>query len=86
MVWRLSSEQQSFIEEDLGLEISPKLYVIRTRKFSRLREKGHLLKDIHFSCKSGKHTIVRELKAEDMKILDEYGVYYRPYKYAIELN
>ena len=86
VVWRLNSEQKLFIEEDLGLETAPELYLIRTRKFFELKGKGHLLKDIHFSYKRGKRTIVRELKQEDKKLLDEYGVYYRPYKFAINLS
>ena len=70
VVWRLNSEQRSFIEDDLGMETSPALYVIRTRKFYELKGKGALLKTIHFSYKRGKRTIVRELKSEDRKLLD----------------
>lgn len=87
VIWRISSKAQMQEIDRLGFHREPWLYEIKTRPFFNVRGiKSHLIKDIHFACKQGKRTIVRHLKRDDEKILKDFGVDFRPFKYRIDLT
>lgn len=85
VVWRLTRQQKVFIQQ-LGYEVIPYLYEVKTKTFMNLSSiKNSKLKEIHYSCKKGKKAIVLKLNKEDMKILEEYAVKFRPIKFKIIL-
>lgn len=82
--WRLTRQQMEYVEQ-LGYRIEPFLYCVRTKKFYNLKDLHPLLKSIHYKNKKGKDSVVIRLKSSEMKLLDEYGLSYYPYKYIIYL-
>lgn len=85
VIWKLTKEEKEYIE-NLGYEVSPYLYEIRTKTFRNLYEiQDTRIRDIHYSSKQGKKTIVLKLKKKDMKVLEEFNVRFRPVKYKIRL-
>lgn len=85
VIWKLTREEKEYIE-NLGYEVTPYLYEIRTKTFRNLYEiKDHRIRDIHYSSKKGKKTIVLKLKNKDMRILEEFDVKFRPVKFKIRL-
>ena len=85
VIWHLEPGQREFVESRLGMPTEVYLYEIRTRTFNNIRNIDAILKKLHFSKKDGKRVIVSKLKPEQLKVLDAYGIYYRPYKYKIKL-
>lgn len=85
VIWRLSRQQKEYIQ-GLGYDVIPYLYEIQTKTFKNLScIKNNKLKDIHYSNKKGKRTIVLKLNKKDMKDFDEYAVRFRPIKFKIVL-
>lgn len=85
VIWRLTSQQKSYIES-LGYKVTPYLYEIRTRTFKNLSKiNNNNLKQLHYSCKRGKKTIVLSLNSDDIEIFKEYKISFRPIKYKILL-
>lgn len=82
--WKLNKQQVEYLQQ-LGYQIIPELYSIRTRKFSDVKNLKSILKDIHYSNVKGKREIVRKLKISEENILKQYEVKYRPMKYRIFL-
>ena len=83
--WKLSTRQQV---EEIGriYPLIPYLTEIHTRQFADVRNLPPLLKEIHYSYKKGKRTIVRRLRRGEAKLLVEYRVWNRPIRYEIKLN
>ena len=83
--WKLVTRQQV---EEIGriYPLIPYLTEIHTRQFADVRNLPPLLKEVHYSCKKGKKTIVRRLRRGEDKLLNEYNVWNRPIKYEIKLN
>lgn len=87
VIWRISSKSQLQEIERLGLKKEPWLYEIKTKPFYNVKAiKSTLIKDIHFANKQGKRFITCRLKASEKKLLDDFGVAYRPIKYRIDLT
>lgn len=85
IAWRLTKEEREYIE-NLGYRVEPYLYEIRTRTFTDLFEiNNSLVRDIHYSCKKRKKTVVLRLNRKEKKVLDEYHIKYRPVKFQIFL-
>lgn len=86
VIWRLNPYQKEFIERTLGFFVEPFLYNVKTRPFCRIREIPSLLKEIHYKNKKGIRECVFKLNSDEIRLLDEFGVRYAPYKYRIKLN
>lgn len=85
IIQKLSGEQLIYIEK-LGYQTIPWLYEITTKRFINVKNADSaLLKDIHYANKNGKRKIYRTLKRQEIKVLDDRGIYYRPYKFKIIL-
>ena len=83
--WKLTREEREYIE-NLGYEVTPYLYEIRTKTFKDLASiQYYKIREIHYSNKEGKKTIVRKLQHKDMKILEEYHIKFYPVKFKIRL-
>lgn len=83
--WRLTKQQNEYIQ-GLGYKVIPYLYEVKTRTFINFSNiKNNKLKEIHYSCKKGKKAIVLKLNEGDIKILEEYGISFRPIKFKIIL-
>jgi len=85
VIWSLKPAQKEYIETSLGLETEAVLYEVKTKTFYNINELNAILKKIHFSNKRGKKVIVLKLNSNQLRVLDEFDVYYRPYKYRIIL-
>lgn len=85
VIWRLDSAKKDYIENSLGFETEPYLYIIYTRKFCNIKELPPLLKNLHYANRQNKRTIVCKLNHREIKLLNEYGVSFKPYKYKIKL-
>ena len=83
LIWKLEPAQVEYIEQKFHFEVVPYLYEVRTRTFYNAKTVDNLLKDIHYSHKRGKKVIVLKLNSKQRKMLDEFNVKYRPYKYRI---
>ena len=84
LIWSLKADQLEYIIE-LGYDVYPYIYTIKTRKFSReIRDQYPLLKDLHYAEKHSPF-INKKLQFKDIKILDEFTVPYKPLKYRINL-
>lgn len=85
VIWKLTREEREYVE-NLGYEVTPYLYEIRTKTFKNLYEiKDSKIRDIHYYSKQGKKTVVLRLKKKDMKVLEEFDVRFRPVKFKIRL-
>ena len=85
LIWQLTPEKKEIIEQ-FGYYVEPYLYQITTRTFCNLKTlKSNLLKDLHYMNKRGKRFEVRKLKSKEKKILDDFGIKYKPVKYKIYL-
>ena len=86
VIWRLTTNQKEYIEEELGYKVIPNLYEVRTRPFKNISDlKNYKLKDIHFANKKGKKTIVLSLKDSDMEDFKLNNIKFRPVKFKIIL-
>ena len=84
VIWSLKADQLEYIIE-LGYDVYPYIYTIKTRKFSReIRNQYPLLKDLHYAEKRRASINIR-LQYSDIKILEKFGVKYKPLKYRINL-
>lgn len=83
--WKLNCQQIEFVK-GLGYEIKVVLYEITTRTFKQIRNLDPILKCIHYKNKKGSKTTVLKLTENQIKILADYGVKCRPYKYRIFLS
>ena len=87
VIWRISSKSQLQEIERLGFKKEPWLYEIKTRPFYNVKAiQSTLIKDIHYANKQGKRFITCKLKTCEKKVLDDFGVAYRPIKYRIDLT
>ena len=86
VIWKINTSQREFIERTLGFYTEPYLYEVQTRRFHNVFNLEEILKDVHYKNKQGKKTVVFRLSPEEMRVLDEYAVKYRPYKFRIVLN
>lgn len=85
VIWKLTREEREYIEE-LGYEVIPYLYEISTKTFKNLYEiKDSRIRDIHYSSKQGKKTIILRLKKKDMEVLKDFNIKFRPVKFKIRL-
>lgn len=85
IIWRLSVEQKEYIER-LGYKVVPYLYEVKTRTFKNIFDiHNQVLREMHYSNKKGKKTMVLRLKKEDMKALEEYNIKFHPIKFKIFL-
>lgn len=85
LVWNLTPEKRREIQE-LGYDVEPYLYEIKTRTFYNIRALDNtLLKDLHYMNKRSKKFEIRKLKKDEMKVLNEFGISYRPIKFKIYL-
>lgn len=81
--WKLNKTEQMYIES-LGYELEPYIYEINTKTFKDLYNIcSPLIKEIHYASKAGKKRIGKSLKKEDMKLLEEYSIRFRPVKFRI---
>lgn len=86
VVWSLKPEQIEFIYS-LGYRVEEYLYQVKTEHMYDIHSiKSKTLKEIHFKNKKGIKTMVMELNPKNKKLLDEYGIRYKPYKFKIFLN
>ena len=83
VIWKLEPAQVEFIEENFGFQVIPYLYKIETRTFYNVKSVDNLLKNIHYAYKRGKKVMFSKLKPKQRKLLDDFEVKYRPYKYKI---
>lgn len=86
LIWKLNPEQVEFIRRKFGFSVEPYLFEVNTRPFHNIRNLEIILRDIHLKNKKGKKRAVFKLDKTEMKILDEFGVRYRPFKYKIKLR
>lgn len=85
LIWKLSIDRKEYIE-NLGYTIEPYLFEITTKPFYNIRcIKNSLIKDIYYTNKQGKRTLVRKLCKEEQALLREYGIRFRVIKYKIHL-
>lgn len=82
--WKLSREQLEFVESHYKTEVY--LYEVTTRRFMRIQDLDPILKHIHYKNKKGSKTMVLRLTRNQIKILDQFDVKYRPCKYRIFLT
>ena len=86
VIWKLTTSQKEYIEEELGYEVIPNLYEVRTRPFKNIANlRNYKLKDLHFANKQGKKTVVLSLKDSDMKEFQENNIKFKPVKFKIIL-
>ena len=86
VIRKLTDEQREYVET-LGYATIPFLYEIVTKNFTNIKKvNGSIAKDIHYSNRKGRSKIYRKLKRQDLKILEENGIFYRSYKYRIILQ
>jgi len=85
VIWSLSKPMLEYIK-DLGYEIEPAIYSIRTKTFKNLKDKKALIKEIHFACKSNKKTIGKRLSKKELKLLETNNIKCTVQKYIIYLN
>ena len=87
VIWSLNSEQKEYVQK-LGFKTVPYIFRISTKKiiFKDVRNKSAILKEIHYASRENKSRIFRKLNHSDRRLLNEYGVYYTPYKYKVMLN
>ena len=83
VIWKLEPIQVKFIEENFGFQVIPYLYEIETRTFYNVKTLDNLLRNIHYTHKRGKKVMFSKLKQKQIKLLDDFKVKYRPYKYKI---
>lgn len=82
--WRLSKNQLDFLR--VTFDIEPYLYAIKTKRFVQIQNIPYkILKDLHYSAKSGKKEIVRKLNSKEIAILEQQGIQYYVCKYTIHL-
>lgn len=86
--WILTNTERKFLEEILGEEkLIPIRYQLYTKSFKDLYSiKSSIVKEVHYANKSGKKTIGRPLKKQEMEDLDTYKIKYHPIKFIIYLN
>ncbi len=86
--WTLTNTERRFVEELLGEEkVVPFIYQIRTKSFSDLHGiKSSIVREIHLANKSGRKTIGRSLKKQEMEELEKHGIKYYPIKFIIYFN
>lgn len=81
--WSLNKAEQTYIES-LGYELEPVIYEIKTKTFKELYHiRSPLIREIHYASKAGKKRIGRPLKQEEMKLLEEYNIKFRPVKFRV---
>ena len=86
VIWRLTNQQRDYIE-NLGYEVIPYLYEVKTKTFQNFSNINNCkLKELHYSNKKGKKTVVLMLKHKDMKDFEAYSVKFRPIKFKIYLT
>ena len=82
-MWSLSGEYRERLLQ-LGYVLEPALFRIPTRRLRNYRATNNkLLRELHHASKAKKPSIVRFLSEEEMRILDDRGYRYYPYKYFI---
>lgn len=83
VIWKLNPEQVEFIQQKFRFQVIPHLYEVRTKTFYNVKNAENILKEIHYSCKRGKKSIIMRLNSKEQKLLDEFEIRYRPYKYRV---
>ena len=85
LILGIPDEQADFLR-DLGFEVKPYLYRIKTKAWSSADEVTGILKELHFLRKQGVAQCVKPLDAKKRKKLDAHNVEYKVAKYLIVLN
>lgn len=81
--WTLKEEQIAYIKTHYSYNVSPYLYRINTRKFKNSKKHPSIIKRITKGAYSGKRYIVVPLKKQDIEVLEEFEITYKPFKYII---
>ncbi len=82
---KLTEEQVQFLR-NLGFEVIPFLYWIETRTWYNVQNMKGVLKEIHYTRKKGKRTLIRRLNRKELNLLDEHDVSYEVLKYRVILK
>ena len=85
VIWKLNPNQVVFIQRNLGFNVEPYLYEVRTRTFYNIRNLDNFLKELHYKSKQGKDFIITELTPYQKNVLEELKIKNRIYKYKIKL-
>lgn len=83
--WRLKPWQVEYIQQ-CGCRVIPYSYTFKTKQFKDIRNQPSIIKDIHYAYKSGKKMMGRVLNEEEMQILEEYGIKFRPDRFIVYLK
>lgn len=84
--WQLNRTEQTYIIESLGYALEPVIYEIKTRTFKDLYHiYSPLIKEIHYASKAGKKRIGKSLSQEEMQLLEEHNIKFRPVKFRVIL-
>lgn len=85
-VLKLNADQRDFVET-LGYEVNPYLYKVQTRTFTwGIMKRDSLMKRIHFASKKGIRYLYLKLREEDVKVLQDCGLFVARFKDEVILN
>jgi len=84
VIWKLNQEQIQFIR-DLGYQVTPELYEVRTRRIAVNGNSTGIVKRINRSAARGERKIVCPLRKRELKMLEELNVSCIPLRYKIIL-
>lgn len=90
VVWKLNPEQRDFVQT-LGYQVTPWIYEVQTaiienRAGLQTQKSLGILWELHFARKRGQKKMYKHLKANEVKILEQYNVSFVPLKYKIILQ
>lgn len=81
--WTLTPEQIEFIKTYYSYSVLPYIYRIHTQKFDNFTNQPAIIKKIMKGAYSGKKYITTSLKKQDIVVLEQFGIFYTPFKYVI---
>jgi len=85
-ILKLNSDQRDFVE-NLGYEVKPYLYKVQTRVFPwGIMRHDSLMKRVHFAARKGIRYLYLKLDAEDVKVLQDCGLFVARFKDEVILN
>ena len=83
--WSLTAEELHYIQ-NLGFNCTVWIYEINTRTFRNVKNLPSIFKQLHYARLDGKKKIARRLRKEEIALLREYEVKFKPLKYEIHLH
>ena len=86
VVWKLTADQNRYVNETLHMTTEPEIYLVRTRKIYTPGKWTPIVREVNYAYKRKTFNLYRRLNNGELNELARHDVQVVPFKYRVYLN